>query len=162
MNLIGWTEKLALYVDWQGGNTLGKPLIFEFWWVKNCNWNLAPHVYDSFKLICYVYSVLSTRSHYRWVWATMWLLGIELRTSRTAVSSLNLWAISPALNYFLWLSMPIFSLSLAFKHILKVFCTYLEFFFWPKPGFPKHLQCSLTRRSKAPLCLLRAQPHAGR
>ena len=37
------------------------------------------------------------RSHYRWLWATMWLLGIELRTSGRAVSALNRWAISPAL-----------------------------------------------------------------
>jgi hypothetical protein len=35
-------------------------------------------------------------SHYRWLWTTMWLLGIELRTSRRAVSTLNRWAISPA------------------------------------------------------------------
>jgi hypothetical protein len=36
------------------------------------------------------------RSHCRWLWATMWLLGIELRTSGRAVSALNHWAISPA------------------------------------------------------------------
>ena len=43
----------------------------------------------------------SSRSHYRWLWATMWLLGIELRTSGRAVSALNCWAISPArLIYF--------------------------------------------------------------
>jgi hypothetical protein len=38
------------------------------------------------------------RSHYRWLWATMWLLGFELRTSRRAVGvgALNCWAISPA------------------------------------------------------------------
>jgi hypothetical protein len=36
------------------------------------------------------------RSHYRWLWATMWLLGIELRTSGRAVGALNHWAISPA------------------------------------------------------------------
>jgi hypothetical protein len=42
------------------------------------------------------------RSHYRWLWATMWLLGIELRTSGRAVRALNRWAISPALdNWFL-------------------------------------------------------------
>jgi hypothetical protein len=35
-------------------------------------------------------------SHYRWLWATMWLLGIELRTSGRTASALNLWAISPA------------------------------------------------------------------
>jgi hypothetical protein len=27
-------------------------------------------------------------AHYRWLWATMWLLGIELRTSGKAVSVL--------------------------------------------------------------------------
>ena len=36
------------------------------------------------------------RSHYWWLWATMWLLGIELRTFRKAGSALNQWAISPA------------------------------------------------------------------
>lgn len=35
-------------------------------------------------------------SHYRGLWVTMQLLGIELRTSRRAVSALNSWAISPA------------------------------------------------------------------
>jgi len=35
-------------------------------------------------------------AYYRWLWATMWLLGIELRTSGKAVSALNHWAISPA------------------------------------------------------------------
>ena len=39
---------------------------------------------------------LGTRPHYRWLWATMWLLGIELRTSGRAGTALNLWAISPA------------------------------------------------------------------
>jgi hypothetical protein len=28
-------------------------------------------------------------SHYRWLWATIWLLGIELRTSGRSVSALN-------------------------------------------------------------------------
>ena len=35
------------------------------------------------------------RSRYRWLWATMWLLGFELRTFRRAVSALTCWAISP-------------------------------------------------------------------
>ena len=34
--------------------------------------------------------------HYRWLWATMWWLGIELRTSGRTVSALYHWAISPA------------------------------------------------------------------
>jgi hypothetical protein len=42
------------------------------------------------------------RSHYGWLWATMWLPGFELRTFRRAVSALNHWAISPApQSYFL-------------------------------------------------------------
>jgi hypothetical protein len=45
------------------------------------------------------------RSHYRWLWATMWLLGNELRTSRRAVSALNCWAISPAPIGFLLVSL---------------------------------------------------------
>jgi len=36
------------------------------------------------------------RSHYRWLWAILWLLGIELRTSGRAVSALNHWAIAPS------------------------------------------------------------------
>jgi hypothetical protein len=32
------------------------------------------------------------RSHYRWLWATMWLLGIELRTCGRVVGALNRWA----------------------------------------------------------------------
>ena len=46
------------------------------------------------------------RSHYSWLWATMWLLGFELRTSGRAVGALNLWAISPAperLILFIWI-----------------------------------------------------------
>jgi hypothetical protein len=41
-------------------------------------------------------------SHYRWLWATMWLLGIELRTSGGAASDLNLWAICPAWVMFVY------------------------------------------------------------
>jgi hypothetical protein len=40
--------------------------------------------------------------HYRWLWATMWLLGIELRTSARAVSALNCQAISPAPKFLLF------------------------------------------------------------
>jgi hypothetical protein len=36
------------------------------------------------------------RSHYRWLWTTMWFLDIELRTYGRAASALNCWAISPA------------------------------------------------------------------
>jgi hypothetical protein len=36
------------------------------------------------------------RSHHKWLWATVWLLGTALRTSGRAASALNHWAISPA------------------------------------------------------------------
>ena len=40
------------------------------------------------------------RSHYRWLWATTWLLGIELRTSgRAVISALNHCANSPAPSF---------------------------------------------------------------
>ena len=50
-----------------------------------------------FKLYLYEYTVAvfkhtgkeGIRSHYRWLWATMWLLGIELRTFERAASALN-------------------------------------------------------------------------
>jgi hypothetical protein len=38
------------------------------------------------------------KSHYGWLWATMWLLGFELRTFGRAASALNHRAISPAQN----------------------------------------------------------------
>ena len=37
-----------------------------------------------------------TRSHYRWLWPTMYLLGIELRTSGRTTNALNCWAVSLA------------------------------------------------------------------
>lgn len=36
------------------------------------------------------------RSHYTWLWGTMWLLKTELRTSGRAGSALHPWPISPA------------------------------------------------------------------
>ena len=39
-------------------------------------------------------------SHYRWLWAAMWLLGIELRTSGRTLSALAWWAIFPAPLFF--------------------------------------------------------------
>ena len=42
--------------------------------------------------------------HYRWLWTTMWLLGVELRTSGRAVGALNCWVISPALHFLFNLS----------------------------------------------------------
>ena len=38
-------------------------------------------------------------SHYRWLWATIWLLEIEPRATGRAASALNHWAISPVLYF---------------------------------------------------------------
>jgi hypothetical protein len=37
---------------------------------------------------------------YRQLWATIWLLGIELRTSRRAANALHCWVISPGIYFF--------------------------------------------------------------
>ena len=50
------------------------------------------------------------RYHYRWLWATIWLLGIEFRTPGRTVSALNCWAISPA--PYKWFLMSIWVLRL--------------------------------------------------
>jgi len=75
--------------------------------MKSCSYNIS--VVFFFKIYLFYISTLSLssdtpeegiRPHYGWLWATMWLLGIELRTSGRAASALNHWAISPA--PFLW------------------------------------------------------------
>ena len=38
----------------------------------------------------------SIRSCFRWLWLTMWLLGMEPKTTERAARALNCWAISPA------------------------------------------------------------------
>jgi len=54
-------------------------------------------IYECFICIYTCMPEEGIRSLYRWLWATVWLLGIELRTSGRAVSALNRWTISPAL-----------------------------------------------------------------
>ena len=48
---------------------------------------------------------------YRWLWATMWFVGFELRTSGRAVGALNRWAISPAPTIHLWIRVLLCFLS---------------------------------------------------
>ena len=57
-------------------------------------------------------------SHYRWLWVTMGLLGLEIRTSERAVSAINCWAISPV-----WKS----SIDFFVDHLLV---TQVEFICW--------------------------------
>jgi len=89
-----------------------------FWWKTFCMFVIDKNKVDGmvfvfflkiYLFICLLIYLLSVstlslssdtpeegiRSHYRWLWATMWLLGIELRTFGRAVSAPNHWAISP-------------------------------------------------------------------
>jgi hypothetical protein len=85
-------------------------------------------------------------SHYRRLWATMWLLGIELQISGRAVSALNHWAISPALSftfYFVrkrsWYIGPgdlTFSLSLSL-FFFKTGSFYIVWNSLCRPGWPQ-------------------------
>jgi hypothetical protein len=57
------------------------------------------------------------RSHCRWLWATMRLLGIELMTFRRAASALNRGAISPAPGS----SLLLFFVCLFFRHRVSLY-----------------------------------------
>ena len=61
-------------------------------------------------------------SHYRWLWATMWLLRIELRSSGRTVRALNRWALSPApiIRFCFWFFLSKFTLCLG--GLLSVAC----------------------------------------
>ena len=61
------------------------------------------------------------RSHYGWLWATMWLLGFELRTFGRAVSALTLWAISPAPFFCLFVCFGFFFFFFFFKKIYFIY-----------------------------------------
>jgi hypothetical protein len=87
------------------------------WWVKEKS-NFKAKMFSLFIFFLYLidwlsdciwvhYSCLQTYQlssfHYQWLWATMWLLGVELRTSGRAANALNCWTISPAPSVFLFL-----------------------------------------------------------
>ena len=87
-----------------------------FWVFIHLPWNCFSYAQRKLKVSCQIFYVCENtvtvavfrhtpeegiRSHDRWLWATMWLLGIELRTSGRAASALNGWAISPAHQMYL-------------------------------------------------------------
>ena len=81
---------------------LGTLPILPAWLLANQHFTLLYFIFLKIYLlvICNMFSCTpeeGIRSYYRWLWATMWLQGIEFRTSWRTVSALNLWAISPAL-----------------------------------------------------------------
>ena len=65
------------------------------------------------------------KSHYKWLWVTMWLLGMEACTSGQALGILNHWAISPA---------PYFA---PFPQFLIRYFVHLHFICYPE-GPPYH------------------------
>jgi hypothetical protein len=54
------------------------------------------YVYE-YTIVVFRHTIRGHQIPLQMVWGTMWLLGIELRTSGRAASALNFWAISPDL-----------------------------------------------------------------
>jgi len=82
---------------------IGRLCLTSLSFISRLSW-ICPF-FKRFIYLLYEYTELSSDtpeegigSHYRWLWATMWLLGFECRTSGRAVSAPNHWAISPALD----------------------------------------------------------------
>ena len=80
---------------------------FNPWWSSRIQWVISFFsnvfkdlfiMYLSTLLLSSDTSVEGIRSCYRWLWATMWLLGIELKTFGRAVIVLNCWVISLAFS----------------------------------------------------------------
>ena len=106
MTRLDWTMRLKLWGQgWGWGSRCDQLVRFSL--VCFFLYFLFLFCFFYIYLLCIQYSVYmyacrpeeGTRSHYRWLWATMWLLGIELRTFGRAGNALNLWAISPAPHF---------------------------------------------------------------
>ena len=88
--------------------------------------------------------------HYRWLWATMWLLGIELKTSGRAVGALNHWANSLAPGF------PGCELNLMLHPVHNLMKCFWEFsmelllFFTTKISLPLLLWPVFSMRSLSP------------
>jgi hypothetical protein len=93
-------QRRALWGRWEG--TLS--IILHFVPLRqDLSWTWRSFFFFFFKIYFMSTLLLSSDtpeegivSHYWWLWATMWLLGIEIKTSGRTVSALNRWAISPA------------------------------------------------------------------
>jgi hypothetical protein len=73
--------------------------------IYTCIYNICVCIYIYIYIYIYMYACMSeesTRSHYRWLLPTMWLLGIELRTSRRSAR-----ASSPLSHPFQGILMPL-------------------------------------------------------
>ena len=88
---------------------------------------------DLFTFICeytiafFRHSEERVQSYYRWLWTTMWLLSFELRTSRTAFSVLNYWAIAPP--YYMGFLYDVFYLSVENWNNSQHYNTKCNYFF---------------------------------
>jgi hypothetical protein len=96
------TQKVPKYPDSGGTKTI---LFFFFLVFQMIDWLIGLFIYLLYEYTAAIFKHTLEEcigSHYRWSWATMWLLGFELRTSRRAVSALTHWAILPALKFLLY------------------------------------------------------------
>ena len=89
------------FIKAQQSNQATLPKSATLWWATIQIYEFVGAIKKSDLLILSMSKPLlsseeEVRFHYRWLWATMWLLGIELRSSGRAVSALNHWAISIA------------------------------------------------------------------
>ena len=96
-------HRFATYVYKQTRPMMFRSIFHQCSWVLTFIWKLCHTLIYLFILYMSTWWLSSdtpekgVASHYRWLWATMWLLGIELRTYGRVVSALNCWAISPVL-----------------------------------------------------------------
>ncbi len=99
------------------GDKIGQPLPTSAWPAKllrtNQHIHINTHVHTHTHIQTHIHTHTHTHtlslssdlleedigSYYRWLWATVWLQGIELWSSGRGVSALNHWSISPACLY---------------------------------------------------------------
>jgi hypothetical protein len=70
--------------------------IYIYIYTTNVSLSLYIYIERERESLCSETPEESMGSYNRWLWATMWLLGIEFRAPGRTASALNLWAISPA------------------------------------------------------------------
>ena len=87
-----------------------------------CIWVLYLHAY--------LHARRGHQSHYGWLWATMWLLRIELKTSERAVSALNCWASVSLFFFFNMENILFFTISKLLLYMeTTLLCTFMEHFY---------------------------------
>lgn len=85
-----------------------------------------------------------TRSHDRWLWVTMWFLGIKFSTSAKAEITLTCWAISTAPVIFNVLQFIILLVYIHFTKWVSLWYFYMHIIYWSYfPLLPYFITTSL-------------------